>query len=488
MGQPNHAARLSGAGTSGPLVTQVNSFGTIRNNFSGWVGFQFLVGPNPLTVTELGRWVLNNNSGNHVVKLFDSNGTPVPNGSVTVSTAGKPAGQFAYATLSMPVVLAAGTYYEVMSQETSGGDTWYDYSGTAITLSGDANSAWAMWAYNDPPPYYGAVGGSGKSYGPVNLRYSTDQEEGDFILAGETRYIYDGMRVIQERNENNTPTVSYTRGLDLSGTREGAGGIGGLLARSDGYSSGTWTTHYYYHADGGGNITYMINGSEGMAAQYRYDPFGWTLYTDGPLAEANVYRFSSKEFLENAGFYYYGFRFYDPGTQRWVNRDPTEELGGVNLYAYVSNQPVDNVDPLGLDYYVIYVTAFSGFPHQVVVGDNGMGGSYVLDYGPASGGINRIYGPGKYNYIPYSFPPNQTAYNLSSARCVKTTPAVSQALNNFAALLGANINTPNYCFLWNNCWSTAPRLGNIANNYMNFGTPYQPINIHINLPPLIITQ
>jgi hypothetical protein len=51
-------------------------------------------------------------------------------------------------------------------------------------------------------------------------------------------YIYDGMRVIQERDQNNTPLVSYTRGRDLSGTFEGAGGIGGLLARSDGYDSG----------------------------------------------------------------------------------------------------------------------------------------------------------------------------------------------------------------------------------------------------------
>src|SRR5438552_3528996 len=56
----------------------------------------------------------------------------------------------------------------------------------------------------------------------------------------ETRYVYDGMRVIQERDSGNTPTVSYTRGSDLSGSPEGAGGIGGLLARSDGYSSGNW--------------------------------------------------------------------------------------------------------------------------------------------------------------------------------------------------------------------------------------------------------
>ena len=55
------------------------------------------------------------------------------------------------------------------------------------------------------------------------------------VASGTTnvvRYIYDGWRVIQERDNSNTPTVSYTRGSDLSGSMEGAGGIGGLLARS----------------------------------------------------------------------------------------------------------------------------------------------------------------------------------------------------------------------------------------------------------------
>ena len=46
----------------------------------------------------------------------------------------------------------------------------------------------------------------------------------------EVRYVYDGNLVIQERNEFNIATKSYTRGLDLSGTMQGAGGIGGLLA------------------------------------------------------------------------------------------------------------------------------------------------------------------------------------------------------------------------------------------------------------------
>jgi len=112
--------------------------------------------------------------------------------------------------------------------------------------------------------------------------------------------------------------VSYTRGSDLSGSPEGAGGIGGLLARSDGYSSGNWTSHNYYHADENANITYMVNSSQSMVATYRYDPFGNPISLSGSLAGANVYRFSSKEIHVKSGMYYYGYRWYDPNLQRWL--------------------------------------------------------------------------------------------------------------------------------------------------------------------------
>ncbi len=143
------------------------------------------------------------------------------------------------------------------------------------------------------------------------------------------------------------PLVSYTRGNDLSGRMEGAGGIGGLLARSDGYSSGNWTSHNFYFADGNGNITYMLNSSQAMVASYRYDPFGNTISSSGTLANANVYRFSSKEIHANSGMYYYGLRFYDPNLQRWISRDPIAERGGINLYGFVLNRPVALVDGLG---------------------------------------------------------------------------------------------------------------------------------------------
>jgi RHS repeat-associated protein len=187
--------------------------------------------------------------------------------------------------------------------------------------------------------------------------------QGSWVATNTVLYIYDGMRVIQERNTNNVPTVTYTRGNDLSGSLEGAGGIGGLLARSHGYNAGTgaWSTHNYYHADGNGNITFMLDTNQTMVATYRYDPFGNLINKSGSLADANVYRFSSKEVHLGSGLYYYLYRFYDPNLQRWINRDPLGELGfrtlaeklmqsseEPNTYAFLRNNGISEIDPEGL--------------------------------------------------------------------------------------------------------------------------------------------
>jgi RHS repeat-associated protein len=150
---------------------------------------------------------------------------------------------------------------------------------------------------------------------------------------------------------------------------EGAGGIGGLLARSSGYSLGTWSTHYYYHADGNGNITYLVDGSQNLAATYRYDAFGNTLSSSGTEASANLYRFSSREIHADSGMYIYLYRFYDPLSERWINRDPLEDHafvkgylnrrpkirrlmpsseGRINLYTFVLNAPTVFEDSFGL--------------------------------------------------------------------------------------------------------------------------------------------
>jgi hypothetical protein len=58
--------------------------------------------------------------------------------------------------------------------------------------------------------------------------------------------------------------------------------------------------------------------------------------------------------------YYYLYRFYDPNLQRWINRDPLKEQGGVNLFEFAANRPTVAVDPLGKNAIIICVACLAG--------------------------------------------------------------------------------------------------------------------------------
>lgn len=65
------------------------------------------------------------------------------------------------------------------------------------------------------------------------------------------------------------------------------------------------------------------------------------------MARAIPYRFSTKYQDTESGAYYYGYRYYNASLGRWLNRDPIEERGGINLYGMVENNPNNAVDVLG---------------------------------------------------------------------------------------------------------------------------------------------
>ena len=176
---------------------------------------------------------------------------------------------------------------------------------------------------------------------------------GSWTQTNEIRYIYDGRLVIQERDAGNLPMVSYTRGNDLSGTPQGAGGAGGLLARTENNKmiAGNSMAGAYYFADRNGNVMALIYTNGLLAARYDYDPFGNILSMLGTLAAANKHRFSSQETDDDTGLYYYGSRFYTPNLQRWLNRDPMGEFEGVNLFTLLQNNPIDFVDTNGFGSY-----------------------------------------------------------------------------------------------------------------------------------------
>ncbi len=157
-------------------------------------------------------------------------------------------------------------------------------------------------------------------------------------------FVYDGWNLVQETiaTASDVTTNAYVWGKDLSGTLQGAGGVGGLLAVS---LNGTWYFPFY---DANGNITAYIDESGTVVAGYAYDAFGDTIAKSGSMADAFAHRFSTKYYDAETGLYYYGYRFYSPELHRWLNRDPIEEEGGLNLYAFCGNDGVNGCDQHGL--------------------------------------------------------------------------------------------------------------------------------------------
>ena len=168
-----------------------------------------------------------------------------------------------------------------------------------------------------------------------------------------TREIFSGNAVSE--------THRYTWGTDLPGTMEGAGGVGGLLAIERNVAgSNTWDIRYT-HADANGNIIALTNSSGAVSARYRYDAFGKTINAtdvdNSGWVNHNIHGFSSKPSFGNQGLLYYGYRWYSPSLGRWINRDPIEESGGMNLYGFVGNDGVNRTDVLGRNPLVSAISA-----------------------------------------------------------------------------------------------------------------------------------
>jgi hypothetical protein len=140
-----------------------------RNNFSGLVGMTFTVGSNPLIVSSVGRVCLAGNSQSHLVELvsIDSGGTPVPGGSATVNMSGCTPGTFVYASLNSNITLPAGAVYYLVSQESAGGDLWYDLgtisTATDATVTNAAYLNGTQWA---------ALGGPNTAFVPPDFKYT----------------------------------------------------------------------------------------------------------------------------------------------------------------------------------------------------------------------------------------------------------------------------------------------------------------------------
>jgi len=120
-------------------------------------------------------------------------------------------------------------------------------------------------------------------------------------------------------------------------------------------------TNYYFTRDHLGSVSELTDSSGVVHSSYSYDPYGNTevgVTEDGPTPVIADFMYAGYYEHGTSGLYLTQYRAYDTNTARWLSRDPAGEMersdgrggtvGGLNLYDYVDNSPVDWVDLLGL--------------------------------------------------------------------------------------------------------------------------------------------
>jgi RHS repeat-associated protein len=180
-----------------------------------------------------------------------------------------------------------------------------------------------------------------------------------YAFSSQIRFLYDGWNLISEYSATSATTTLlanqslenvHTWGPDLSGSMQGSGGVGGLLSTEVKSSSTTCFPCY----DGNGNISGWLKSDGTLLSRRDYSPFGqliahYKLGSSGAATLAKLnFGFSAKYADSESGLLYYGYRYYDSVTGRWVSRDPYKEKGGANLHAFLGNNGVNKIDKLGL--------------------------------------------------------------------------------------------------------------------------------------------
>ena len=157
------------------------------------------------------------------------------------------------------------------------------------------------------------------------------------LIDGVTRssnwlYVYDNDNIALEIYSNDAGTTQkswYTQGV----------GVDEHLAVERAGQQ------YFYHADGLGSVTAITDSARNVVQSYVYESFGMLQPSTG---FRNSYTYTGREWDKEAGIYYYRTRYYDSIEGRFVTEDTIGHHGGINLYQYVENNPVNFADPFGL--------------------------------------------------------------------------------------------------------------------------------------------
>jgi RHS repeat-associated protein len=157
--------------------------------------------------------------------------------------------------------------------------------------------------------------------GHGRLRQVTEKVSG--TITSQYRFTWCGTRICEERDANNTVVARFF------GAGEQQGG-----------------TNLYYCSDHLGSVRELTDAGGGLRAEYAYTPFGIKARRQGDLESA--FGFTRLLNHKPSATLFAVHRVYDPRAARWLSRDPIGERGGLNLYGYVLQNPINRVDPGGL--------------------------------------------------------------------------------------------------------------------------------------------
>jgi RHS repeat-associated protein len=164
-----------------------------------------------------------------------------------------------------------------------------------------------------------------------------------FVPQSTNCFAYDVWNLIADLRSGLCPVRTYVWGLDAIRSRHRTGGIGALLAVSDG-ARGT----HFATFDGNNNLTALVDCTDAsLSASYEYGPYAEVLRASGIMVGPDDFGFSTKVHDLETGFLYYGTRYFDVLTGRWLSRDPVHEGGAPNLYQFVENDMANNLDAFG---------------------------------------------------------------------------------------------------------------------------------------------
>jgi RHS repeat-associated protein len=144
-----------------------------------------------------------------------------------------------------------------------------------------------------------------------------------------TSFLYDGMDVVLDKASDGS-SVNYLGGF----------GVDDKLRQT---SSASPNSPAYFLQDHLGSTVALTDASGGVSERQQYEPFGAS--SGSGLTR---YGYTGREKDGATGLMYYRARWYDPQQGRFLSQDPLGLRGGLNLYAYAGNDPVNVSDPFGL--------------------------------------------------------------------------------------------------------------------------------------------